>query len=269
MFQTPRLAMNYALKKNVTMEAIIDMILTKMIEKSFLNILVEEPNEDLTQFDWNWKQVSKLIGVAPEIDWRSNRLGTFFVKLFSSLINNGKSNLYLDSMIQMTEKLEELFSIPEKEINLPLISHLFSILNIDVLKPNGVAILGLNESQPEFVDCFMTYPNQLIDQEKFFYETSKINEIILPCLESHKYPKCQSYCNWHQNLMQNLKKEALLVAMRYSMPQESIFQESSEAEEKLAKEIFGEVLNTKALPKIAPSAMPIFCFITQLHEEGV
>ena len=236
-----------------------------MMKKSFLNIsnLLEskEPVEDLTFFNGSWKQVSKLIGVPPEVDWRSNRIGTFYVKLFSSLVNNGKNNQYIDSVIQMTKKLEDLFSIPEKEINLPLISHLFSILNIDVLKHDGAAILGLNESQPGFVDCFMTYPNQLIDQEKFFYETSKINEIILPCLERHKYPKCQSYCKWHQNLMQHLKKEALLVAMKYSMPQEGIFQETSEAEEKLAKEIFGEVLNTKALSKIAPSAMPIFCFI--------
>ena len=81
--------------------------------------------------------------------------------------------------------------------------------------------------QDSFITCFtevadsISYDNK--EEKRNFFESLKSQKnITLPCMNLEHYPDCIEYCNWHQTVFKDMKKEELLTIMKYALPQRKI-----------------------------------------------
>ena len=213
------------------------------------------------------------------IDWKSDRVGTFFIKTYSYLINN--HNYYsIDpnegKIENISRHLDRLFTLPGQELSLPNIAHLLAITNINVLKPDFFdesdpqidPIIRFETLEPEFMECFAKVTqNNTIQTNQYFYSVTLDSmdfdqHARLVCNEKmEKFSECQSYCAWHQDLFKKWSREEFLTVMKYAIPQNRVVLKSASDQERiLAQKMFQEMSIGKLQHEIAPSPMPIFCF---------
>ena len=62
-----------------------------------------------------------------------------------------------------------------------------------------------------------------------------------PCLDTTtSYKSCNNYCKWHNTYFKELNKDEFITLMKFSMPQRKLSLSSTQAEQELAKRIFGK-----------------------------
>ena len=171
-----------------------------------------------------------------------------------------------------------------QELCLPNIAHLLAITNINVLKPDFFdesdpqidPIIRFETLEPEFMECFAKVTkNDTIQTNQYFYSVTLDSmdfdqHARLVCNDKmEKFPECQSYCAWHQDLFQKWSRDEFLIVMKYALPQTRVVLKSVSDQEKiLAQKLFQEMSTGQLQHKVAPSPMPIFCFDKKIGFKG-
>lgn len=281
--------MSYAMQNGLTLEKIVADLKANFTEEGSMNLkglaLDFEPigKEDfLKYFNGSWKHTFLLVRLNDGVvNMKSKRIGTFFMKTFQFFVTVRGAELANQLLLPWNKKLDETFVLPKQKVSLQNIVQLYATLNPDLLSSehkgyvptyfdDHFEIKLLEDSLPEFVSCFNTVLNESEDltETGFYDETnlkainqSKARSLKLPCEEDQFVRECENYCNWHSNFFKSSSKEEFLTIMKYSLPQPRIlFDSHIEQEQALAKRMFG-VSNVGNLShRIAPNAMPIFCF---------
>ena len=211
-------------------------------------------------------------------DWSTNQIGTWIAK---SLYHLASACPYI-SVSEWQKKLNEFFIMENNQISILDIGHLFSILHVDALVSEpyqGQEIktsFEANKYVPEINliymitdqsmnhNCRLTYyPMIQGDFKKCFKEVKeKQLQTSLPCTQPIQVEECLNYCDWHSHYIKTVPFEEFLTLMKYGLPQRKwISNQVSEAEKKVATELFGQsnVIKGKLKELQSPAPLSVFC----------
>ena len=220
-------------------------------------------------------------------DWRTNSIGTFFVKNMIAFENLHKScDKHYGYGVRpccgtlnedVIDQVQELFTMPGDNVSLPEITYLFSVMDFRVLSDKSSRLENISPSKnvpilplqgnlnPSFVTCFATIANnrpKIKEQEYYDQELLDSHDRkTSPCKELDIYPLCIDYCNWHKNLFKKWNYEDFLNIMRYSLPQrKSILNPIMPKEKQIAENLFGTDKIKDLNQVVAPMSMVVFCY---------
>ena len=246
-------------------------------------------------YDEKWSYIKPLIYLyytlvsrPQDFSWPMKNVGTTLVKMILFY------NRYVKYEPKVITALDHLFTIPGKNMSLPDISYLYSLIDFRVILENEFygqnpkskysgypyaypSIYGSDKETKKsfFVNCIKSISDELTKKTKENnFENinfSQNHTPILPCMNTNENPACAEYCNWHRNYFKKLTDmKDFMTIMGYALPQRKLFLESIKPNEKeLAEKLFG-ISNVKVdVEKMsAPKSMAIFCHGITTGYEG-
>ena len=235
-------------------------------------------------FKNEWIYVVELMDLLIEVkrnpnlfDWSTSRPGSFFIKSLNFFVRKGKfCDIHENQMFGL---MKEIFKLPKIQTSyLPEITYLYSSMDFLQLTENSShwntpnPLLDIQES---FVTCFkfVATSKQLYHTETdIFYDNQiKMEESFIdtsPCKDDEIPSECKNYCQWHQNVIEQMEKDDFLQIMKYGLPQRKLLLDESEKEFKLAKSIFGEENIIPKPNRIAPTSPIVFCYRKDVGYSG-
>ena len=191
------------------------------------------------------------------MDWSTRAVGNFFIK---NLINFKDG---CEAGKDFNSKLHQLFTLPKQHLSLPYIASLYSVNDYRALaidKDFDVEFHGLMKSCIEEVanDAFGNHNTDLFFKE----EVNPWNYIEpSPCLANNtSYKSCNNYCKWHNTYFKELNKTDFITLMKYAIPQRKLSLSLTQAEQELAKKIFGNNFSGNMNHMFAPFSLMLFCY---------
>ena len=185
---------------------------------------------------------------------------------------------------QDMDDIYNIFSLPDNELNLMTISHLYTMNDFgqfgrsDLFSaldkigiPNKLSLGGVPK---EFETCFKEMYNKTYGDRKEIVDNvfEQIQGEYLspatpsPCLNSSIEHNCQSYCQWHKTFFDSngKKKAEFLALMKLSQPQRKLAMTPfTEAELSLTEQVFGKTKDQSINDGIKSqmiSSMPLLIF---------
>ena len=209
-------------------------------------------------------------GYQSKWKWFSNKLGSYLIRRLVFQLN---SQLWSSTLME-ADMIDDIFKIPETNISLSNIAHLYSINDyeqISDIDDRGVHQREYLANFPKsFFNCFKKehqhFKKVIVNNEdnENLYEDEKIKPtrymIKSPCYENNRHVgSCQEYCKWSNQLFQgNMNRKDFLKIMKFALPQGKIVLKQDLDEENLAMKIVGPI-NSKIMPRHAPHPLVIFC----------
>ena len=192
------------------------------------------------------------------MNWSTRAVGSLFIKN----LQNYKDEC--EGGVNFTAQLHRIFTLPKQHLSLPYIASLYSLNDFRALaidkEDYDVEFSELMKSCIQEVES-NTFGNHTT--ERFFKEEVNPWNYLepSPCLENTtKYKRCNDYCNWHKTYFKELNKNDFITLMKFSMPQRKLSLGSTQAEQDLAKRIFGNGITGNLKHTLAPFSLMLFCY---------
>ena len=276
----------YGKENNLTMEQVYEKIFVDLREEDDISIgltmigaeigkINENYNisETLDSKDFQWTFLEKIDAILRIVPKIPTKMPMDFSKSILPLIAS-------NSLITK-ENMDELFSffeLPNNEVNLMAISHLFTITDFGQLGKSNSFSFWDNKEQylggvpKTFQKCFKEIYEELHKPEEEKYnEIAPIEQPIpltpSPCSNISENHPCHDYCQWHKSLInrETLTSQEFFALMKLSQPQRKVLMDPmSDAEWNLTMKVFGDT-NPEAkrkaehLQDFASMPFVIFC----------
>ena len=262
-------------KWNVTKVA-LDFVKAKTVNMNESVELKRDSFGDPLGYDDEWKYVIHMMKFYTSILNYPKDIGHFLIKSLNVFMHEYWNSDDCPSLNEYMDGLQKLFTIPEHNISLPNIAHMYSIVNYMELSRNSLPNFDKELWEPpaslmgnkiSFVSCFKEIAgNKLNFKDRFtFVEESSSQKFFheSPCRALDKYPQCKEYCNWHWNLINGMKREEFLTIMSYALPQRTMatLTSNQQYEKNLAKKLFGPNNLKNLNKKLAPISLALYCHI--------
>ena len=279
----------YAKDQNISVKEVYDEIYTDLIAENeispgFINIGSKMANlsgrynisETLTPKSIQWQyldKISVLLGILPQKELKMP------INLDRTLMEQLQTKGYLLNhktqwKQQDIDQLYSFFILPDSELNLMAISHLYTMNDFSQLGrqdlfsfSNKLYLGGVPET---FQSCFRElHDSHYGNDKKNAYESMEFIQqepVPSPCLNITNEHPCQIYCDWHKTFFNGsiINRREFYTFMKYSQPQGKLMTGSlmSEAELNLTRKIFGAIKDKTLLVKKSPriSSMPLVIF---------
>lgn len=275
----------YSKKKNMTVEQVYENIYIDLeahtdISSGLVNIKSEMSKAwskqnisnflDSKSYQWTFlEKIDALLRYVPKVFLQMPM--DFDTSIMEQVQS---SNLYPFLTQKDMDHLFQFFSLPDNEVNIMAISHLYTLNDYKQLgKSESFSFLSDPSSYlagvpEEFQECFRKiYENNVNSKygqdEEYFPLPKQMPLIVSPCYNISMTHPCKSYCKWHETLIDGImmNKKEFLALMRLSQPQGKLLMEPmNDVERNLTKKIFGNIkLGEKNLQSIASMPLVIFC----------
>ena len=187
-----------------------------------------------------------------EADWSTKNVGTFLVH----------------AILQTTSRIEihDAFLQSTMNVSIPDIVHMYNVMDYRALNTIKLSTpRRFEEPEPcdywdlfsncdqggnaeitsysAFSVCFQDIMNRTEDDEHSFelddlnsYSSGKFKQAS-PCTRLDQYPRCQEYCDWHNDYIRNVSSKELLTMMKYASPLGKTKHKGSKMEKILAGKI--------------------------------
>ena len=206
-------------------------------------------------------------------DWSASDVGTLFIKAQNILL---RSQGCKDIQNNLSALIEAIFTLPNSEVSLPEVVHLFGINNFmelafdsDSARPSSFKPPIKAAMKPYFIECF----EQVIkdrnlsknEEEVTYYDGTNIDDLKLvqesPCKKSNVHAKCKDYCSWHKIFMEKTSKQQLIGMTKFGIPERKYALKYNAKDSNMAKKLFPPDLKLRNVSGMVASTSAVaFCY---------